>query len=209
MKPLSHTTDARVVKALAHPVRVGILAALEKRTASPSELSTELGVPIGTVSYHVRRLAGSGLIKLEKEARRRGAVEHYYRLDHRPSLREKAWSDAPAFVKEALARSVLSQVSEQVNAAAASGGFNHDDMHLSRLPLTLDSEGFAAAARELDAVVTKLKRIEDASRRRLRKKDHEDETDALAVLMLFQATEDSASARSPRRRRSPARQRAA
>ncbi|MFN2617694.1 MAG: helix-turn-helix domain-containing protein [Thermoleophilaceae bacterium] len=209
MKPLSHTTDARMVKALAHPVRVGILAALERRTASPSELAAELDMPIGTVSYHVRRLAGSGLIKLEKEARRRGAVEHYYRLDRRPSLREKAWSEAPDFVKEALARSVLEQVSEQVNDAAVSGGFTHDDMHLSRLPLTLDRKGFAAAARELDALVTRLKHIEEESRRRLRKDDHADETNAIAVLMLFEAAAEKALPRPRQARRRTSREHAA
>src|SRR5436309_4444609 len=72
IKPLSHVTDPRVVKALAHPVRVRILSALERRQASPNELDAELGVPLGTVSYHVRRLADVGLIKLVEEARRRG-----------------------------------------------------------------------------------------------------------------------------------------
>ena len=64
MKPLSNVTDPRVVKALAHPLRVQILGALERRTASPNELAEELGAPLGNVSYHVRQLASAGLLKL-------------------------------------------------------------------------------------------------------------------------------------------------
>jgi DNA-binding transcriptional ArsR family regulator len=185
------------VKALAHPVRVRILAALERRTASPRELAEELDVSLGVVSYHVRQLAGAGLIRLVKEARRRGAVEHYYQLDRRPSIREKAWADAPDFVKQALAGAVLAEVAEEVNAAVESGGFTHEDMHLSRLPLTLDKQGFAEADRELAALAERLRTIEQDSRRRLERSNHSDETVALAVLMLFEAAEKAAAGRGP------------
>jgi DNA-binding transcriptional ArsR family regulator len=166
---------------------VRILSALERRTASPSELAAELDVPLGTVSYHVRRLAGAGLIKLVREARRRGAVEHYYRLDRRPSIREQAWSEAPQVVKEALVGAALGQVVEQVNRAAENRGFTHDSTHVSRVPLTLDPQGFAEADRALEAFLGTLQTIEEQSRRRLEAADHADETDAVAVLMLFEA----------------------
>src|ERR1700754_4320360 len=72
--------DARVVKALSHPTRVRILELLQHRElASPVELATELGIPLGTVSYHVRRLEVLGFIELATRTQRRGAVEHHYR----------------------------------------------------------------------------------------------------------------------------------
>src|SRR5215218_4084436 len=72
--------DARVVKALAHPTRVRILNVLRDRElASPVELSSELGVALGTIGYHVRRLESLGFIELAKRTQRRGAVEHHYR----------------------------------------------------------------------------------------------------------------------------------
>jgi DNA-binding transcriptional ArsR family regulator len=77
------TDDPRLEKALAHPLRVRILADLERRTSSPRELSDELGEPLGNVSYHVRQLAGLGLVKLVKTTPRRGAVEHHYRASTR------------------------------------------------------------------------------------------------------------------------------
>lgn len=64
--------------ALDHPLRARIYESLEGREASPRRLSTELGAPLGTVAYHVRRLLDFGLIRLVRVSRRRGAIEHHY-----------------------------------------------------------------------------------------------------------------------------------
>src|SRR3954465_5470173 len=101
MKPMAELTDQKYVKAMAHPLRLQILDALEHRTASPSELAEELDSPLGNVSYHVRQLPGPGLLNLVKETPRRGAVEHYYRLQARPQISDEAWGSAPTVVKEA------------------------------------------------------------------------------------------------------------
>ena len=187
MKPLSNVTDPRIVKALAHPLRVRILGALEHRTASPTELADELGAPLGNVSYHVRQLARLGLVKLVSETPRRGAVEHHYRLDVRPSVSDQAWSEAPTIVKQALVGGVLGQIAEQVAEAAEQGGFERADVHVSRLPLTVDDQGFAEAAAVLAEATGRLKEIEEASADRLGRTDHQGEVRALAVLMLAEA----------------------
>jgi len=72
-------TEERLAKARAHPLRARILADLERQTSSPRELSDELGEPLGNVSYHVRQLAGLGLVRLVRTTPRRGALEHHYR----------------------------------------------------------------------------------------------------------------------------------
>ncbi len=78
--PDADVIDTRVVKALAHPTRVRILGVLrERELISPVELSHELGVPLGTVGYHVRRLEQLGFLELATRTQRRGAVEHHYR----------------------------------------------------------------------------------------------------------------------------------
>lgn len=204
MRALSNVTDPAVVKALAHPLRVRILSLLEHRMASPNELSQEIGAPLGNVSYHVRQLAGLGLIKLVKETPRRGAVEHHYRLDMRPSISDEGWSRAPSIVKEALSSAVISQIGTQVVDAAGDGAFERDDIHLSRLPLALDDKGFEAAAREYERLVEKIRRIEEASAKRLARKDGPEQIDALAVLMLFEAAETPPPPK-PKRRRGAAR----
>ncbi len=46
--------DQRLIKALAHPLRVEILAILNERVASPNELAKGLGEGLSQVSYHVK-----------------------------------------------------------------------------------------------------------------------------------------------------------
>lgn len=49
----SATNDA---KALAHPLRVRILETIERLggVASPNQIASELGEPLGNVSYHIK-----------------------------------------------------------------------------------------------------------------------------------------------------------
>ncbi len=79
--PSLSRVDTRVVKALAHPLRLKVIQHLQTREkASPNELSEIFDVPLGTMSYHVRRLHDLGFLELVKRVPRRGAVEHFYRL---------------------------------------------------------------------------------------------------------------------------------
>jgi DNA-binding transcriptional ArsR family regulator len=180
-KPLSNATDPNLVKALAHPLRVRMLGALERRIASPNELAIELDEPLGNVSYHMRQLASFGLVKLVRETPRRGAVEHYYELDVPPTVSDHTWSQAPAAVRNALIGSALSQIGSQVVAAADKGGFDRSESLLNGLPLTLDDQGFADAARELEVLTARLAEIESQSRHRL---NGAVGGSALAVLLL-------------------------
>jgi DNA-binding transcriptional ArsR family regulator len=69
----------RALAALSHPTRTRILDYLQLHDrASPVELATAFGMPIGSVSYHVRRLHSLGYLRLVKKTQRRGAIEHHY-----------------------------------------------------------------------------------------------------------------------------------
>ncbi|HEY1275029.1 MAG TPA: winged helix-turn-helix domain-containing protein [Thermoleophilaceae bacterium] len=188
MKPLTTITDPRFVKALAHPLRVQILAILEERTASPKEIADELDASLGVVSYHVRQLAAFGVIKLVKRTPRRGAIEHHYRLEARPSISDEAWAEAPEIAKQALIGAVLRQVSTQVNAAAANAGFSRDGTHLSRLPLELDKKGWDEVSKAMSDFVERLSGIQKNAKKRSAK-GHGDDLSAMAVLMLFEASD--------------------
>ena len=186
MKPWVDVTDTNVVKALAHPLRVRILSMLDEGVLSPSELSEQLDVPIGNVSYHVRQLADLGLIKLVRETPRRGAVEHHYTAVARPLITDKAWREAPEIVRQALVGAALEEAGNSVNAAALAGGFSHDGAHLSRIPAPLDDLGWKQFSSELEATMKRLRKIADQSQQRLRKASHEGERHATVVMMLFE-----------------------
>jgi DNA-binding transcriptional ArsR family regulator len=78
------STQKRLERALAHPVRARALAILEAEVASPKQLADELGAPLGVVAYHVRVLASLNLIQLVDVTQRRGSLEHRYTAVQRP-----------------------------------------------------------------------------------------------------------------------------
>jgi DNA-binding transcriptional ArsR family regulator len=198
MKQYQDITDPSLAKALAHPLRTRILAALEDRTASPSELAQELGVSLGVVSYHVRRLAALRFLKLVKRVPRRGAVEHYYTVVAGPHITNAAWGATPSIVKQATVSAALAEIGAHVNDAAATDGFDQAEAHLSRTPVTVDRQGWKALARELDALLGRVDEIEADSKKRMARADHEDEQRATVVLMLFNSSAAGADGSGPK-----------
>lgn len=198
MKPLTSMSDPRLVRALAHPLRLRILSIFEERVASPKEIADELGAPLTHVSYHVRQLAQLGLIKLERTTPRRGAVEHHYRMDASPSIADDAWQAAPQIAKEALVGVALEHLSAQVNGAAAEGGFSREGAHLARMPLVLDEQGWREASEAIAGLVDDMERIQADAKKRRRRGKHADEVPATVVVMQFEAPEREPA--SPRKR---------
>ena len=181
-RDITDIDDPRLVKALAHPIRIRIMALLEEGTATPKQLAAELGIPLENVSYHVRTLKDFGFIKLERTRQVRGAVEHHYRAAARPRVTKGAWEQIPTVVKEALVAAALGQIGQAVQAAALEDGFARPDSRLARHALTLDEEGYREASSVLDDALERLESISAASRRRAGRGGG---TKATAVTMLF------------------------
>ena len=175
-----------LLRALAHPLRAQILGVLEERRASPSELAEELGAPLGNVSYHVRVLADLKLIRLVKKTPRRGAIEHHYEAAGAVEVSGEVWAKVPAIAKQAIVSAALSEIGRAVNAAAAHGGFERADAHLTRSRLLLDERGWGELASRLAATVERAEQIARESQRRLAASDHEGELKAALVTMLFE-----------------------
>jgi DNA-binding transcriptional ArsR family regulator len=186
MRAISDIGDPRLVKALAHPLRVQILSKLEDRIASPSDLATELDAPLGNVSYHVRTLADLGLVKLVKRRTRRGAVEHYYQARGRAQVSNRAWAQVPGVVKRSMVGVALEQAVDQAGAAAATGGFDHEDSNLSRQSVTLDAEGFGELSQAVGRLHEELNGIQDRSATRLKNAGAAAAVQAGLVTMLFE-----------------------
>jgi DNA-binding transcriptional ArsR family regulator len=167
LKRYQDITDPSVAKALAHPLRTRILAALEGRTASPTELAAELDAPLGVVSYHVRRLHALRFLKLVRRLPRRGAVEHYYTTVAGPTITDEAWVSTPTIVKQATLSAALAELGAQTSAAAGEGGFDEPGSHLSRTPVTIDAQGWVDISRELEGLLPRIEKIEAESQKRL------------------------------------------
>jgi DNA-binding transcriptional ArsR family regulator len=167
MQQIMDIADPRLVKGLAHPLRIEILRALEGGIASPSEIATRIGAPLGNVSYHVRFLARVGLIELRETRPRRGAVEHYYEAVDGVQVSDEAWASLPGPVRDTVLSATLDEVGRSVTAAIAGGGFSHDDARASRLEVTLDPDGLADLAAAVAELAQRAAVIERASARRI------------------------------------------
>jgi DNA-binding transcriptional ArsR family regulator len=190
VRPKHDITDPALAKALAHPLRGRILAALEDRTASPSELAAELDASLGVLSYHVKRLTALGFVKLVKRVPRRGAVEHYYTAVSRPVITSATWAQTPSIVKQATIRAALDQIGFYIADAASGGGFDAGESHLTRSPVVVDDQGWRTLAAELDAMLERIRTIEAESKKRMARRNHDDEQQATVVLMLFHSPSD-------------------
>jgi len=191
VKPYSDINDPRLIKALAHPLRVRILSILETRDmASPNEMAEELSVSLGVMSYHVRRLHALGFLELVRRTPRRGAIEHHYRAKARPHVTDQGWAETPSIVKRAMVGASLQQITGYINAAASQGGFDRGDAHLSRTVLMLDEQGWKQLAGEMARWMARIEELESESLERIKTAGDEAETVAkrsAAILMLFEA----------------------
>jgi DNA-binding transcriptional ArsR family regulator len=193
-KPISDIDDPRLVKGLAHPLRLRILSILERGTATPKQIALALGVPLENLSYHVRALRDLGFIKLEDRRMVRGAVEHRYSLAARPRVTAKAWDALPGVVREALDAAALAQIADVVAQAAEQGKMSRADSHIARQFARLDEEGFAEASALVTETLDRLAEIEARAKRRLAR-DETVEVPAMLIAMLFDAPDPPAAHR--------------
>ena len=164
--PPAQALDARLVKVISHPLRQRIMVELGEAVASPNELATTFGEPLGRVSYHVRTLAAAGAIELVRTEPRRGAVEHFYRARVRPWFSDADWARLPRSVRRTIHGQNLQRVWEEAAASAQGDGFDHPAASVGYAWLELDDEGMAALAEEVSRLLERAFAIEAESAER-------------------------------------------
>jgi DNA-binding transcriptional ArsR family regulator len=141
-RPAGETSEARIAKALAHPLRARILQRLGERVASPGDLAVELDAPLGVVSYHVRMLRDYDCVELVRTEPRRGALQHFYKATARPQLEDSQWRTLPSQLRRELAGETISELVNDLAAAADAGTLEDAEIVLQRTPLELDEKAF-------------------------------------------------------------------
>jgi len=185
-KKKKNGVDQRLVKALAHPLRVEILTILNERMASPNELSKELEEGLSQVSYHVKVLRDFECIEMVKTEPRRGAVEHYYRATSRAYLTDQDWKSLPESVKPGVSASSIEMIVDDVVGALLGGSFDsREDRHLSWTPGVVDEQGWKESVDLVNETLEKVIKIHSGSAKRLAKSGEEG-IPATTVLMNFE-----------------------
>ena len=201
-KPIADIDDPRLVKALAHPIRVRIMGLLERGSATPKAMADELGMPLGNVSYHVRMLVDLGSIELVSTTPRRGALEHHYKAVVRPFFDDAAYATFPTSTKRALRGDVLQEIWNDIGGAAESATLDDQKTHIARHAMKLDAKGVEEIAALLSDTADRIQEIRKASAGRLGKKRTSAEAIPTVVATLaFRAGEGSAAAKPKRRKK--------
>ena len=80
MGPRPISIEQSLAKALSNALRAQALRLISEGVDSPKAIAEQLDADIRTVAYHVRVLRHLGCVELVETKRRRGAVEHIYRV---------------------------------------------------------------------------------------------------------------------------------
>lgn len=179
----AHIDDAAYLRALAHPLRLRILALLDERPTTPARLAAALRAKVNVVAYHVKRLDELGLAELVDVRRGRGGVEHLYAARRRATFSDLAWDQLEPDDRSRVLLVVLRQLWEYVLRAAVADGFDRREAHVSRTPLRVDEPGWAA----LSAAAGDWLRTAEAIERDVAARGSDQLFDAGLVMLLFEA----------------------
>lgn len=177
--------DQRLMKALGHPLRIGILTVLNDQMASPNELSKELEEGLSQVSYHVKVLKDYEMIEMVTTAPRRGAVEHYYKAVSEVFLPSWQMKLMPKSGQRTSYSNVLRELEHDICTSLETGTFDkRPDWVVARDPGTLDNQGREEAEEAAADFLKRYKEIKVAASKRLAKGEGEP-VPTTAALLIF------------------------
>ncbi|MEV4053825.1 winged helix-turn-helix domain-containing protein [Amycolatopsis sp. NPDC049688] len=160
----SRPLDARMLRALAHPLRMRMLELLQADgPATATGLGKRVGESSGTTSWHLRLLADAGLV--EEDSERGNKRERWWRSVQRATrMRAADFIDDPdlAAPLDMFLRSVIEQryQAESQFAGELPRWMDqwHDKAVFTDARLSLTPEEAAAMSAEVDAVIDRYRR---------------------------------------------------
>lgn len=149
------TVDATYARAIADPIRLGIIAALGHRPRTLDSLARQLDVSSQRLARHASALEDMGILRVA------GASPRTYELLREPIM-EESWGQLPLPARRETAASVLTQINASAVAATDAGGFDAPDIHLSRTSLRVTEEQWSRAA---EILMDAWHRLDELNRR--------------------------------------------
>lgn len=170
---------------LSHPVRCRILVILDRRVASPTELSHEMKLPLGDISYHVRDMREVGMIEQVGERPVRGSTEHFYRAIQRPEITAEQYAELSQKARMDIDKQVLHHFVADAGAALNAGTMTATtDHHNARIPLEVDDVGWRDLGKAFADLQARIFEINGESANR-RAAGESGETRSISSLISF------------------------
>ena len=152
---VAETSDEpRLLKAIAHPIRVEVLRLMGERVMSPNEVAKTMGERLSKISHHVKVLHELDCIELVETKQVRGATAHFYRAKEKAVISDSISSRLSEPMRQAITNTTVNNIVDRVTEATGAGTFDsRTDRHVTWAPLNLDEQGWdeliAAKARLL------------------------------------------------------------
>ena len=153
--------DPRLVKSLADPTRAHALNILNQRPSSPGEIAKELEIDVGLVDHHIKELRNLGVVDQIAQRGVDGAKANVYKANIRQFFDADAWAQVPGDRRLGVTMSILGLISGDIVHAYNGGTLEErPDSHLSRIPMTLDEEGWKEVVDLLEQALEELLAIQ-------------------------------------------------
>lgn len=170
VRALAEFLDERLAKAMAHGLRINIMAVARWREISPSEYARESGVPLNRVSYHFRKLVEYGALELMRTEPVRGGTKHYYTGTRQAIFAGTGWEQLPKSIQDGVAGAALQDFTKVAVRALEGGTFSaRDDSYLTWDALAYDDLAFMAMVNILTRTRGQLLALAQEAKPRLAK----------------------------------------
>lgn len=183
----SEVIDQRLVRALAHPLRIKILEILTERVASPNRISDDLDTGLSHVAYHTRALDKCGCLELVDTAQRRGATEHFYKASPHSFIGDRIWRRVPRALLGGVSGATLQSFMDRAVAALEAGTIDgREDTTLYWMPVLLDEQGWKEVTSTMEDTVDRVLLIQDESRERITRRKGRGAISAIVGVASFE-----------------------
>lgn len=165
---LKRFMDRRLISALSHPLREHILAVVNERAASATEIGREIGLKVPAFYHHFEVLEKLRFIEQVETRQRRGAKEHFFRAKAAILFNGRAWDVIPASLRTDMTTSQIQSILDDVVAALRKGAFAASTAtHVTWLPAVFDGLGWREVMALMDETLTRIMEIQTRSRERI------------------------------------------
>lgn len=186
-EPFPDPIDQRLVRSLAHPLRIQILELLTDRVASPNLIANELESGLSDVAYHTRALDRYGALELVDTAQRRGATEHFYKATPGAFVGGPPWRKVPRSIRGGVSAATLQTFLDKAIAALEAGTLDgRDDTVFRWMPLHLDEEGWNEVVAIMEEATKLMLAAHVRSQDRLRESGGEGVVSTVAGMAAFE-----------------------
>jgi len=181
---------AEYASSVADPVRYRLVGLLSAGPRTAASLASELDAGEETITRHAEALRDLGVLEASDD----GQSPIAYGLLRDPILHDTAWAQLPVEARRAAAAAAVTQMSAAATAAVDRGGFDRDDIHITRTAVDVDEDRWRLMRHAMDG---SLHALGDLAEQPPPKGDGTFR--ATAIMMLFSDEQQLPPPRPPRR----------